>query len=83
MISRKIKIDTGSELTDGLIVLSAVAFIVSLPVAWITHIVWAIGKLASDEGATIGQAVLMAVGAFMPPVGVVHGYMIWFGAGMG
>lgn len=49
--------------------------------AWATHVVWVISKLASDTGATAGQIVLGAVGAFMPPVGVVHGFMIWFGVG--
>lgn len=47
--------------------------------AWATHVVWIIRVLASDKGATAGQIVLGAVGAFMPPVGVVHGVMIWFG----
>lgn len=49
--------------------------------AWATHIVWIIGRLASDSGATTGQIALGAIGAFMPPVGVVHGVMIWLGAG--
>jgi len=47
--------------------------------AWCTHVIWIIKVLASDKGATAGQIVLGAVGAFMPPVGVVHGLMIWFG----
>lgn len=49
--------------------------------AWVTHIIWIIAKLAGDEGATVGQMVLGAIGAFMPPIGVVHGVMIWFGFG--
>lgn len=50
-------------------------------VAWITHVVWIIGTLASDAGATVGQIALGGIGAFMPPVGVIHGFMVWFGAG--
>lgn len=49
--------------------------------AWITHIVWVIQTLASDKGATLGQMALGAIGAFMPPVGVIHGVMIWCGVG--
>ena len=56
-------------------------FVATLTAAWVTHIVWIIGKLAGDAGATMGQIALGAIGAFMPPVGVIHGVMIWFGAG--
>lgn len=40
--------------------------------AWITHIVVTIGAHAW---------VLLAVGAFIFPVGIIHGVMCWFGAG--
>ncbi len=65
----------------GVLALGMVSFIIACIAAWATHVVWVIGKLASDAGATAGQIVLGAVGAFMPPVGVVHGFMIWFGIG--
>jgi hypothetical protein len=57
-------------------------FSLSCLAAWVNHIVWIISKLASDAGATTGQMVLGALGAFMPPVGVVHGFMLFFDAGM-
>ena len=50
--------------------------------AWLTHIVWVIGKIASDGGATLGQVALMIAGVVFPPVGVIHGFMIWLGAGL-
>lgn len=62
----------------------AIAFIVFILAcigAWITHVVWIIGTLASDAGATVGQMVLGGIGALMPPVGVIHGLMIWVGVG--
>lgn len=49
--------------------------------AWITHVAWIITALAAPAGATWGQIALGAIGAFMPPVGVIHGFMIWFGYG--
>jgi hypothetical protein len=49
--------------------------------AWATHVIWIIGKLASDGGATFGQIALGLIGAFMPPVGAIHGALIWFGFG--
>jgi len=49
--------------------------------AWITHVIWVIRILAAPEGTTIGRIVLAVCGVFFPPVGVIHGGMIWFGAG--
>jgi hypothetical protein len=49
------------------------AFIFTTLAAWVTHIVVCI------QGAAWW---LLTIGAFMAPVGVIHGIMIWFGAGM-
>ena len=68
---------------DSTLAFGAIAFVVvALIGAWATHIVWIISTLASDAGATVGQMVMGGLGAFMPPVGAVHGLMIWFGAGL-
>jgi hypothetical protein len=60
--------------------LGLLALAITLVAAWVTHIVWIIGKLAG-AGPTLGQVALGVIGAFMPPVGMIHGFMIWFGAG--
>lgn len=65
----------------GVLAVGMVCAVLACIGAWATHIIWVIGKLASDAGATAGQIVLGAVGAFMPPVGVIHGFMIWLGVG--
>ena len=71
--------------THGTIAFGWGAILIALAVtafaSWATHIVWVISALASDAGATFGQMALGAIGAFMPPVGMIHGVMIWFGAG--
>lgn len=46
---------------------------------WITHIVVTIQYLVGG-GDSIAYAALLVVGAFMAPVGVIHGWGIWFGA---
>lgn len=38
--------------------------------AWVTHIVACIQA---------GAYILLAIGALLPPVGVIHGVMIWMG----
>jgi hypothetical protein len=55
------------------------AFVAASIVAWGTHVAWTIHKLSSDVGATMGQIFLGVIGAFVPPVGAIHGVMIWFG----
>lgn len=60
----------------SLVALAATAFL-----AWATHVIWIIRVLASSSGATVGQMVLGGLGAFMPPIGVIHGIMIWLGVG--
>lgn len=39
--------------------------------AWITHVVSCI------KAGSIG---LLLLGAFIPPIGVIHGWMVWLGA---
>ena len=48
-------------------------FLLSCIPAWITHVIYTI----SNE-----LYILLAIGAIIPPVGVVHGFMIWFGHGL-
>lgn len=62
------------------ILFSGIALGLACLAAWITHIVWVIATLSS-EAWTWGQIAIGAFGAFMPPVGVIHGFMIWFGFG--
>lgn len=61
----------GGAITAGAI------FIMGSIAAWITHVVWIVDKLASDHGATGGQMVLGGLGAIMPPIGVIHGVILW------
>lgn len=58
--------------------LGACAFLLSAIAAWFTHVGWIVMTLASDKGATVGQIILGVLGAFVPPVGSIHGYIIWY-----
>lgn len=50
----------------------------SIP-AYITHFIWMITTMmATDPAATGGQMVLAILGVLAPPVGVVHGWILWF-----
>lgn len=53
-------------------------FVVVNIAAWFTHVVWIVKALASDHGATAGQITLGILGAVIPPIGVVHGWVLWF-----
>jgi hypothetical protein len=64
----------------GFLAFSAVMGIAAVA-AWLTHLMWFISKLAGDTGVTVGQLMLAILGTFVPPIGVLHGIMIWFGMG--
>lgn len=57
--------------------LAGLTLVVGSFAAWVTHVVWIIGHLASDAGATGGQITLGIMGALLPPVGVIHGVILW------
>lgn len=63
------------ELTS---LLGALAFALTAIAAWVTHVFWVIGTLSAEKGVTFGQAALGVIGTFVPPVGVLHGFYIWF-----
>jgi hypothetical protein len=60
--------------------LSVLGFVCALVAAWITHVVVTISVLVSGTSVSIAYGILLAVGVFMPPVGVIHGIGVWFGA---
>ena len=49
--------------------------------AWLTHTVLMIGRMFESPGA--GEIVVFLVGFVFFPIGIIHGWMIWFGAGVG
>jgi hypothetical protein len=59
-------------------VVSWLALVVTLAAAWVTHVIWIIGTLASDVGSTGGQIALGFLGTVFPPIGAIHGLILWF-----
>lgn len=47
------------------------AGILSVPAAWLTHVIVCL---------TAGKWGFLIAGALLAPIGIVHGYGIWFGA---
>ena len=70
--------------TASLITIYGVAIFVALSVgaAWVTHVMWSIKLLLADTAAPIGHWLIAAAGVIVPPVGIIHGVMLWFGGGM-
>ena len=56
-----------------------VAFVVSLIAAWGTHVVVSIIALTGDASIQLGYGFLLLAGIVFPPLGVIHGYGVWFG----
>lgn len=59
----------------GLLVLLGLS---SIP-AWITHCATLIIRLVNHIGDPVFNAILLATGAIIAPIGVIHGWLIWFG----
>lgn len=70
------------EIITGTLIIGLLLFMAAAFVAWATPIGWIITKLAGNAGITVGQFILALLGTFVPPVGIIHGVMIWFGLGL-
>jgi hypothetical protein len=68
---------TTSGPAAGAGILAVIAFIVTLGAAWITHCVWWI-KLMMSADMEVWQGVLAVLGTVALPIGVIHGFIIWF-----
>lgn len=76
-IVKRINIDADDWVAIS-IVGALLASIATLVAAWVTHVVWVIKILAGSAGVTFGQLLLGFLGTFIPPVGIIHGFIIWF-----
>ena len=60
-----------SDLIQGIIYIALfVAMVILTLGSWITHVVYTISA---------GAWLLLIAGAIVPPVGMIHGIMIWLG----
>ena len=57
-------------MSDSIQAILAWALIILLPSAWITHVIHCL---------MLGKYLLLIAGAFVFPVGIIHGVGIWFG----
>ena len=62
-------------------ILTVLLFPLTMIPGWITHFVCTIGLLL-EEGNTGIELGVFALGTFVPPIGVIHGWLIWFGNGL-
>ena len=56
--------------------------ILTMLAAWLTHVITTIQALATPGGSEAVEIAVLVVGTLMAPIGVIHGIMIWFGAGL-
>ena len=61
----------------GLMATLIVALISAIP-AWITHVIVAINAFATGVDVPLGYGILLAFEIWVPPIGVIHGWGIWF-----
>lgn len=63
------------ELSAGLLL---IAIFLSPVAAYFTHLYWTVTTLFGEGVVEAKEIALMAFGVFMPPIGVIHGFVIWF-----
>ena len=57
-----------------------IALILLSIAAYLTHIIVAIGAAVSDATVSTGYEILLVAGTLIPPIGIIHGIGVWFGA---
>jgi hypothetical protein len=62
---------------DYAIIFWALTLLVSAA-AYIRHLAWSIGLLMSDGNIAVQKLVLAGIGVLAPPIGVIHGFILWF-----
>ncbi len=55
------------------------AFCLGTVAAYVTHLIVVIAALVGG-GVAFGYGVLLFAGTFIPPIGIIHGVGVWFGA---
>jgi hypothetical protein len=62
---------------DGPVAILGAALVVLPIAAWITHCVWWINLMINGT-MEVWQGVLAVLGMIAFPIGVIHGFIIWF-----
>ena len=64
---------------DLIVILGSILFIIGTVGAYIRHLAWTITLLLSDGNIAVQKLVLAGLGVVFPPVGMIHGWMLWLG----
>jgi len=67
-----------SELFAGVFGLAFIVAIIACIPAYITHLWWSLSGLFSGSMDQVNEYIIAVVGIFMPPVGAIHGFWLWF-----
>lgn len=67
-----------SDFFAGMLTLAGIIAFLSIPLAWLTHVIWWISLAMNEELNTGGEWILAILGTLFFPIGVVHGYVLWF-----
>lgn len=70
-------IDKDDVMTVGALI-CLVAIIIAPFAAWVTHVVWWINLAMNEEMDTLGEFALAVIGTLFFPIGIIHGFILWF-----
>ncbi len=67
-----------SILVSASAIIAAVAGFFTFVVAYLIHVVWTVTMAMNEQLDTVSEWFLALIGLFMPPIGIIHGFVIWF-----
>jgi hypothetical protein len=67
----------------GMILAICVELLTLLSIAgMITHVIYMVDLIVDGIGNQTNEILFLVAGVLIPPIGIIHGWMIWFGNGL-
>lgn len=66
------------DVKEFFMIVGLIALICAPFLAYVTHIIWWINLCMTEKMDTFGEAFLALVGTVFPPIGMIHGFILWF-----
>ncbi len=59
------------------LILTGIGLFILSVAAWLTHVIWWVKLMMNEQMDTFGEWALAIIGLFFPPIGVIHGIILW------
>jgi len=63
---------------NGFLAAGGVLLLLASIPAYLTHLWWSLSGLFTGSMNAVNEYLIAGFGIFMPPIGVLHGFYLWF-----